>query len=181
MAMQWYVLHTLSSHENKVKKIIETQKEKWPDGSRIGQIKIPTLDMAELYHGKKRIVKKKFMPGYVFIELDIADDLIRRIRNVVGVMGFVGTDARPQMLTEEEMQSLFAEMGEAVSNDQQERVTSRIMFSEGETVKIIDGPFANFQGVIDEVNSEKGKVRVRVEIFGRSTPVELDYLQVGKI
>ncbi|MDH4200843.1 MAG: transcription termination/antitermination protein NusG [Spirochaetia bacterium] len=181
MAMKWYVLHTLSSHEAKVKKIIETQKDKWPDGIKVGQVKIPTLDMAELYHGKKRIVKKKFMPGYVFIELDITDELIYRIRNVVGVMGFVGTEAKPQVLTEEEIQSLFAEMGDAVTNANDEKVTPRILFAEGETVKIIDGPFANFQGVIDEVNVEKGKLRVKVEIFGRSTPVELDYLQVGKI
>lgn len=179
--MSWYVLHTLSSHESKVKKIIELQKEKWPEGSRIGQIKIPTLDMAELHHGKKRIVKKKFMPGYVFLEADLTDDLIHRIRNVVGVMGFVGAEAKPQVLTEEEMQSLFAEMGDAVSTATEEKVTPRMLFSEGETVKIIDGPFANFQGVIDEVNVEKGRLRVRVEIFGRSTPVELDYLQVGKI
>lgn len=181
MSMKWYVLHTLSSHEAKVKKIIEFQKLKWPDGQRIGQIKIPTLDMAELHNGKKRIVKKKFMPGYVFIELEITDELIHQIRNVVGVMGFVGTDAKPQVLTEEEMQSLFAEMGDAVSSASEEKVLPKILFSEGETVKIIDGPFANFQGVIDEVNIEKGKLRVRVEIFGRSTPVELDYLQVGKI
>ena len=181
MAMQWYVLHTLSSHEGKVKKIIETQKLKWDDGTSVGQIKIPTLDMAELHHGKKRIVKKKFMPGYVFIELDLTDDLMRKIRNISGVMGFVGTETTPQVLTEEEIQSLFAEMGDAVSETSDDRVAPRILFSEGETVKIIDGPFANFQGVIDEVNAEKGKVRVRVEIFGRSTPVELDYLQVGKI
>lgn len=181
MSMKWYVLHTLSSHEGKVKKIIETQKLKWADGANIGQIKIPTLDMAELYHGKKRIVKKKFMPGYVFIELDLTDDLMYKIRNIVGVMGFVGTDAKPQVLTEEEIQSLFAEMGDAVSNVSEEKVAPRILFVQGETVKIIDGPFANFQGIIDEVNVEKGKLRVRVEIFGRSTPVELDYLQVGKI
>jgi len=181
MAMHWYVIHTLSSHEMKVKKMIERQREKWADGANIGQIKIPTLDMAELHHGKKRIVKKKFMPGYVFIEIDLTDDLLQKVRNVSGVMGFVGTEAKPEVLTEEEMQSLFAEMGEAVNNSPDERVTSKILFAEGETVKIIDGPFANFQGVIDEVNAEKGKIRVRVEIFGRSTPVELDYLQVGKL
>jgi len=181
MAMHWYVLHTLSSHEGKVKKIIEAQKTKWPDGDRIGQIKIPTLDMAELHQGKKRIVKKKFMPGYVFIELDLTDELMRRIRDLQGVMGFVGADATPQVLTEEEIHSLFAEMGDALDTTSDDRVAPKILFSEGETVKIIDGPFANFQGVIDEVNAEKGKVRVRVEIFGRSTPVELDYLQVGKI
>ncbi len=178
MAMNWYVIHTLSSHEGKVKAIIEKEKEKWPEKDRIGDIKVPTLEMAELRGGKKRIVKKKFMPGYVFIELDMTDELFRKLRRVSGVMGFVGSETEPQVLTKEEMQNLFTEMGEVKTD---EKVAPRILFSEGETVKIIDGPFANFQGVIDEVNAEKGKVRVRVEIFGRSTPVELDYLQVGKI
>ncbi|MDH5720901.1 MAG: transcription termination/antitermination protein NusG [Spirochaetia bacterium] len=178
MELKWYVIHTLSSHEGKVKKLIEREKTRWEEKDRIGQIKIPTLEMAELRGGKKQVVKKKFMPGYLFIELAMTDELYRKVRAIPGVMGFVGTGNEPQILTEEEMQSLFAEMGELPA---EEKAAPRILFSEGETVRIIDGPFANFQGVIDEVNPEKGKVRVRVEIFGRSTPVELDYLQVGKI
>ncbi|MDH5717112.1 MAG: transcription termination/antitermination protein NusG [Spirochaetia bacterium] len=178
MEFKWYVIHTLSAHESKVKKLIEREKEKWEEKDRVGQIKIPTLEMAELRGGKKRIVKKKFMPGYLFLELDITDELYRKIRAIPGVMGFVGSGSSPQVLTEEEMQSLFAEMGEVTT---EEKVAPRILFSEGEIVKIIDGPFANFQGVIDEVSPEKGKLRVKVEIFGRSTPVELDYLQVGKL
>lgn len=177
MAFSWYVIHTLSSHEDKVKRLIDKAKASWPEGNRVGQVKVPVLEMAELRGGKKRIVKKKLMPGYVFIELDIDDELQRRIRSVPGVMGFVSAGTQPQVLTEEEMHSLFTEMGEVAT---EEKLAPRILFSVGETVKIIDGPFSNFQGVVDEVNPEKGKVRVRVEIFGRSTPVELDYLQVGK-
>ena len=178
MALNWYVIHTLSSHESKVKKLIEREGEKWSEKDKIGDIKVPTLEMAELRGGKKRIVKKKFMPGYVFIELDLNDELLTKIRNIPGVMRFVSSGAEPQILTKEEMQNLFTEMGEIKPD---EKVAPRILFSEGEKVKVIDGPFANFQGVIDEVNADKGKVRVRVEIFGRSTPVELDYLQVGKL
>ncbi|MCS6984532.1 MAG: transcription termination/antitermination protein NusG [Leptospiraceae bacterium] len=177
MALKWYVLHTLSAQEEKVKKLIEKNKKLWPEGARIGQVKIPTIEMAELRGGKKRIVKKKLMPGYVFVELDLDDELKRKVRSIPGVMGFVSAGKEPQVLTEQEMHSLFTEMGEAAS---EEKLAPRILFSVGETVKIIDGPFANFQGVVDEVNPEKGKIRVRVEIFGRSTPVELDYLQVGK-
>lgn len=178
MAMQWYVVTTLSSHEDKVKKLLERQKAKWPDGAKVGQIKIPLHEMAELRGGKKRIIKKKLMPGYVFIEAELTDELQHRIRALPGIMGFVSAGNDPQVLTEEEMHSLFTEMGPAVAEDKQ---NTRIFFSEGEIVKIIDGPFANFQGTIDDVNPEKGKVRVRVEIFGRATPVELDYLQVSKI
>ena len=178
MGMQWYVIHTLSSHEDKVRALIEQQKKRWSDGVKIGQIKVPTLEMAELRGGKKRVVRKKFMPGYVFIELDISDDLYRKIRNLPGVMGFITNGVEPQVLSEEEIQNLFTEMG---GIKQEEKTQRRILFTEGETIKILEGPFAKFQGVIDEVNNEKGKVKVRVEIFGRSTPVELDYLQVGKI
>ncbi|MFZ5627807.1 MAG: transcription termination/antitermination protein NusG [Spirochaetota bacterium] len=178
MAMHWYVVTTLSSHEDKVKKLLERQKDKWPDGAKVGQVKIPLHEMAELRGGKKRIVKKKLMPGYVFIEADLTDELQHRIRSLPGVMGFVSAGVEPQVLSEEEMHALFTEMGPAVAEEKQ---TTRIFFSEGEIVRIIDGPFANFQGTVDDVNPEKGKVRVRVEIFGRATPVELDYLQVSKI
>ncbi|MCB1145822.1 MAG: transcription termination/antitermination factor NusG [Leptospiraceae bacterium] len=177
MGYSWYVINTMSSHEDKVRKLIERSKEKWDDGALIGQVKVPTHEVAELRGGKKRVVRKKLMPGYVFLELDVSDEIIRKIRSIPGVMGFVSTGNDPQVMSDDEMQSLFTEMGEVAS---EEKSAPRILFSEGETVKIIDGPFANFNGIVDEVNHEKGKVRVKVEIFGRSTPVELDYLQVGK-
>ena len=178
MDMKWYVVHTLSSQEDKVKKLIEKEKLKWAEGNHIGQIKVPTLEMAEMRKGKKKIVKKKFMPGYVFMEMDMTDEIQRQIRSIPGVMGFVSSGVEPQVLSDEEIQNLFTEIGEI---KKEEKSTPRILFSEGETVKILEGPFANFQGTIDEVNAEKGKVKVRVEIFGRATPVELNYLQVGKL
>ena len=178
MAKQWYVIHTFSAQEDKVKKIIDKEKVKWPDHDHVGEVKVPTLEMAEMRGGKKKIVKKKFMPGYVFIELNMTEELLKKIRDLPGVTGFVSSGSEPQVLSEEEIQNLFTEMGEI---KKEEKAAPRILFITGETVKILEGPFANFHGTIDEVNSEKGKVKVRVEIFGRSTPVELDYLQVGKM
>lgn len=177
MNYQWYVIHTLSSHEDKVKKLIEKSKEKWSNGGKVGEVKLPLLEMAELRNNKKRIVKKKLMPGYLFVELDYDEDVVYKIRNLPGVMGFVSAGNEPQVMTEEEMQSLFTEIGDVPT---EEKVAPRILFSRGDIVKIIDGPFANFQGVVDGVDPEKGKLTVSVEIFNRSTPVELDYLQVGK-
>ena len=178
MAMRWYVIHTFSAHEDKVKRIIDKEKTRWPEQDHVGEVKVPTLEMAELRGGKKKIVKKKFMPGYVFIELDMTEELLRKVRDLPGVMGFVSSGSEPQVLSEEEIENLFTEIGEI---KKEEKSTPRILFTMGETVKILEGPFANFHGVIDEVNPEKGKVKVKVEIFGRSTPVELDYLQVGKM
>ena len=119
MAMQWYVVTTLSSHEDKVRKLIERQKGKWPDGAKVGQVKIPLHEMAELRGGKKRIVKKKLMPGYVFIEAELTDELQHRIRALPGIMGFVSAGTEPQVLSEEEMHSLFTEMGPAVADEKQ--------------------------------------------------------------
>lgn len=178
MSYQWYVVHTLSSHEDKVRKLIEISKKKWEDGDKVRQVKVPILEVAELRSGKKRIVKKKLMPGYVFLEMDMDDLIMAKIRGIPGIMGFVSAGTEPQVLSEEEMQSMFTEMGDEVVTE--EKMASRLLFEVGDTVTIIDGPFASFQGVVDEVHPDKGKVRVKVEIFGRSTPVELDYLQIGK-
>ncbi len=178
MTMQWYVIQTLFAHEDKVKRIIEQEKKRWPEKDQVGEVKVPTIDMAELRGGKKKIVKKKFIPGYVFVQMNLTEELLRKMRTLPGIMGFVSSGSKPQVLSEEEIRNLFAEIGGIKT---EEKSTSRILFTEGETVRILEGPFSNFQGVIDEVNSEKGKVKVLVEIFGRSTPVELDYLEVGRV
>ncbi len=178
MAYQWYVVSTLSSHEDKVRKLLENMKKKWADGDRLRQVKVPVLEVAELRSGKKRVVKKKLMPGYVFLEIDMDDEIMSRIRSTPGIMGFVSAGHEPKILTEEEMHSMFTEMGDEAATE--DKMASRLLFDVGDVVTIIDGPFANFSGVVDDVNPEKGKVRVKVEIFGRSTPVELDYLQIGK-
>ncbi len=176
--MDWYVVTTLSSHEDKVKKLLERQKTKWPDGAKVGQVKIPLHEVAELRGGKKRVIKKKLMPGYVFIEAELSDELQQRIRSLPGIMGFVSTGVDPQVLSEEEMHSLFTEIGPTTADDKQ---ATRILFNKGDIVRIVDGRFTGWQGTIDNVMPEKGKVVVMVEIFGNANPVELDYLQVTKI
>lgn len=179
MALKWYVLQVYSGHENKVKANIEKLVAQNNLAGRISQIEIPTMDVAEMKNGKKKISKKKIMPGYVLIEMDMDDDLQFMIQTLPSVSTFVGPKLKgPEALTLEEVKNLFAEMGDVQS---EEPVKPRLLFNVGDNLKIVDGPFANFSGVVDEIFPEKGRLRVKVEIFGRSTPVELDYLQVSKV
>jgi len=176
MALKWYVIRTYSGHENKVKANIEKMSRARNLGEKVGQINIPTMRVAEMRGGKKRVVEKKFMPGYILAELDMDDDVQFFIRSIPSVSGFVGSPD-PQALTEEEVANLMSTETSVSEEEQQPR--ARILFQVGETVKIVDGPFANFTGVVDEIMPDKGRLRVKVEIFGQSTPVELDYLQVA--
>ena len=178
MSNKWYVLQVYSGHENKVKSNIEKLIIQHNLQDKITQIKIPTMDVAEMKNGKKKITRKKLMPGYVLIEMEMDDDNQFLIQNLPSVSMFVGSKTKgPAALTPEEIKNMFSEMGDVES---EEPVKPRLLFNVGETLKIIDGPFANFTGIVDEIFPEKGRLRVKVEIFGRSTPVELDYLQVGK-
>ncbi len=182
MSLKWYVLRTYSGHEKKVKANIEkfVKSAEGMDGC-IGQINVPTIQVAEMKNGKKRVVEKKFMPGYIIAQLDLLrEDLIFRIQEIPSVSGFVGRPA-PQPLTEEEVRNLMQGDAslEGETEETQEGPVTRMLFQVGEQVKIVDGPFANFTGVIDEIMPEKAKLRVRVEIFGQATPVDLDYLQVA--
>lgn len=174
MALKWYVVRTYSGHENKVKnnleRIVKTQNLQ----DRIGQVNIPTIKVAEMKGGKKRVVEKKFMPGYILAELDLDNEIQYLVRNLPSVAGFVGSPD-PEALSEEEVRNLLA--GE--DSVEEEAQAARILFSVGERVKIVDGPFANFTGIVDEIMPDKGRLRVKVEIFGQATPVELDYLQVA--
>lgn len=175
MAKKWYVIRTYSGHENKVKAGIERMVKTKNLQDRVGQVNIPTIKVAEMTAaGKKRVVEKKFMPGYILAELDINDDIRLLISNLASVSGFVGSPD-PQALSDEEVRNLL-DGGDSVT---EETPKARILFQVGETVKIVDGPFANFTGVVDEILPEKGRLRVKVEIFGQATPVELDYLQVA--
>ncbi|HOO70452.1 MAG TPA: transcription termination/antitermination protein NusG [Spirochaetota bacterium] len=192
MAKEWYVIHTFSGHENKVKLALEKKIENETDPerqsrlqSKIKQVKIPTVEVPEVKDGKKRVKSKKFFPGYVLIEMDMDDETWSFVKNIPGVTNFVGAfgssfeTSKPKPLSRDEVNSLFDQMGEQKTK---EKVTSAVMdFSVGEHIKVIDGPFSNFSGVVEEVYPDKGRLRVKVEIFGRGTPVELDFLQVGKI
>ncbi|MCB1323952.1 MAG: transcription termination/antitermination factor NusG [Spirochaetales bacterium] len=175
MAFKWYVIRTYSGHENKVKTNLDKIVQSRGMQDRIGQVNIPTIKVAEMKNGKKRVVEKKFMPGYILAELALDDEIQYMISRLPSVAGFVGSP-EPEPLSEEEVRNLL--QGE-VSSEEEEAPVAHILFQLGERVKIVDGPFANFTGVVDEIFPDKGRLRVKVEIFGQATPVELDYLQVA--
>lgn len=180
MAKEWYVIHTFSGHENKVKLTLEKKMETLGLQCGIFQVKIPTFEVPELKGGKKRLKSKKFFPGYVLVEMEMNDDTWSVVKSVPGVTNFVGAfgTMKPKPLSRDEVSSLFDHLGEQKTR---EKVSAVMDFFIGEHIKVIDGPFSNFSGVVEEVYPDKGRLRVKVEIFGRGTPVELDFLQVGKI
>jgi len=180
MSKEWYVIHTFSGHENKVKLALEKKVENLGLQEVVNQVKIPTVEVTEVRDGKKRVKTKKFFPGYVLVEMVLNDDSWSVVRSIPGVTNFVGAFGvnKPKPLSRDEVNSLFDQMGEQKAR---EKVSAVMEFSVGEHIKVIDGPFNNFTGVVEEVFPEKGRLRVKVEIFGRGTPVELDFLQVGKI
>ncbi|MDR1175628.1 MAG: transcription termination/antitermination protein NusG [Treponema sp.] len=185
MAAGWYVLHTYSGYENKIEKTIRMMMDMGDiDKEIVRDIKIPSEDVVEVRDGEKRVQKRKFLPGYILIEMDLPEldwkTTCSRIRKIQGVTGFVGTpaDRRPNPLTGDEARAILQKSGE-IKGERPAR--ARQIFSSGEQVKIIDGPFESFTGTIEEVNQEKGKLKVIVGIFGRNTPVEVDLLQVEKL
>ena len=186
MAKSWYILHIYSGQENKVSLYIEKNLKERDFGHYIGEVRVPAEDIVELHNGKKKQVKKKFFPGYVLVEMDLPDErdewkkVCGAITQIAGVTGFVGGSAneKPTPITTEEAKNILQRMGEIKSS---ESMMPRVSYSLGESVKVVDGPFNNFNGVIEDINHEKGRVVVRVEIFGRSTPIELEFLQIESI
>ena len=185
MAKGWYILSVYTGYENKVERTIRMMIDLTELSADIVlDIKVPVEDVVEVKNGKKRTVTKKFLPGYIMLELDLPDigwkSTCSAIRRIQGVTAFVGTNLsqRPRPISNEEALSLLQKSGE-IKGDKPARMTQS--FSAGEQVKIIDGPFASFSGSIEEVNEEKGKLKVMVGIFGRATPVEVDLLQVEKM
>jgi transcriptional antiterminator NusG len=169
----WYVLHTYSGQENKVKSNIEHRAALEGFREKIRQIVIPHESVIEIKSGKKRTVTRTLMPGYVLIEMDYDNDTAAAITKIPGVSGFIGDGKNAFPLSEEEVQTMLE-----VADGTAERPKPEIRHRVGEQVKVIEGPFANFIGTIDEIDSERAKLRVMVSIFGRPTPVELDVLQV---
>ena len=178
MQKKWYVIQTLSSHEEKVRKIIEKERKRWSDSDSIGQLKIPTYkEVTKTSSGAKKEVLRKSIPGYVFIELDFTESIYSKLRSIPGVMGFViATGGEPQALSQEEIENIFVES----DNVKEDQTYSRISYLIGDTVEILEGSFTTFKGKIVDINHEKGKIKVEIEIFGRPTSVELDYTQVNK-
>ncbi|MDR2841890.1 MAG: transcription termination/antitermination protein NusG [Spirochaetaceae bacterium] len=185
MATAWYILHVYSGFETKIEKKVRLMISQGElDKAIVKDIKTPSEEVTEVKDGKKRTQTKKFFPGYMMIELDLPDDnwkaTNKAIRDINGVTGFVGTppDRKPKPLSGEEARVILQKTGE-IKGDKP--VRARQTFSEGEQVKIIDGPFESFTGTIEEINTEKNKLKVMVGIFGRNTPVEVDIIQVEKV
>lgn len=169
----WYVLHTYSGYENKVKKSIESRVESLDLGERVYEIVVPTQEEIEIRSGQRHTVQRKVFPGYVLVRMELDDETWYALRNTPGVTGFVSINNKPVPLGEREVQAIMTGMTA-------EAPKVKISFQLGDTVRIVDGPFADFRGEIDEINQEKGKIRVLVSFFGRETPVELDFLQAER-
>ena len=174
--MNWFIIHTYSGFENKVSESFKTRADAFGFAHRVGQILIPTEEVVEMRNGKKVTSKRLLYPGYVLVQMEMDDDLWHQVKNTPRVTGFVGGGGQPVPLTATEVNSILYRQTEAA-----ERPRPKLTYEKNETVRIIDGPFANFQGKVDEINSERNTLRVMVTIFGRSTPVELDFLQVEKM
>ncbi len=172
----WYVVHTYSGYENKVEANLRQRIKSMGMENKIFDIVIPTEEEVELREGQRRTVQRKIFPGYILVRMILDDESWQVVRNTPGVTGFVGSGNRPVPLSDEEVKAILSRMRRA-----EEERPIRIGFKKGETVRIIDGPFADFTGVVDEIYPEKGKVRVLVSIFGRETPLELDLLQVERL
>ncbi len=171
---KWYVIHTYSGYEKVVRDNLEQRLRSIGLGARVSAILIPTEDVMEVKGGKKQVFTKRSFPGYVFVKMEVDDDVWYAIRNTPKVSGFVG-GAKPSPLLDAEVDAILKQMKETA-----ERPQPKVLFEPGENVRIIDGPFSNFIGVVDHIYPEQGKLKVMVTIFGRSTPVELEFGQVEK-
>ena len=175
LSRQWYVIHTYSGFERKVKLNIEEQFGRSSLGEKFGEVIIPTEEVVEVRKGKKKVSSRKFFPGYILINVEMNQDIWYMIKNTPKVTGFLGGGGEPVPLSEGEVSLIMDQVkGEST------RPKPKFSFERGETVRVIEGPFLNFNGTVEDVNHDKGKVRVMVSIFGRATPVELEYTQVSK-
>jgi transcriptional antiterminator NusG len=173
---KWYIIHTYSGFENKVAESLKTRSEAFGFADKIGQVLIPTEEVVELRNGKKVTSKRLVYPGYVLVEMEMNDALWHEVKNTPRVTGFVGGGTVPVPLSADEVNSILYRQASSA-----ERPRPKMTFEKNDSVRIIDGPFANFSGKVDEVNPERGTLRVMVTIFGRATPVELEFLQVEKV
>ena len=176
MSKNWYVIHTYSGFEQKVRSSLIEQFGRSARKEDLGGIIIPVEDVIEVRKGKKKISSRKFFPGYVLINVEMSQDIWYMIKNTAKVTGFLGGGGNPVPLSEEEVRSVKGQISGETSQPRH-----KFSFEKGESVRVIDGPFVNFNGTVDEVNQDKGKVRVMVSIFGRATPVELEFPQVEAV
>ena len=171
---RWYVIHTYSGYEENVARNLRQRIESLDMQDRIFNVLVPTEKKIKIKNGKRKVVEEKIFPGYVLVEMIVTDDSWYVVRNTPNVTGFVGTGVTPTPVSDEEIKSLLKRAGE-------EEPTYRIDVKEGDAVKVVDGPFKNFDGKVAEVDEARGKIKVFVSLFGRETPVELDFLQIKKL
>ncbi len=176
MAKLWYIVHTYSGFEHKVKVALQERIKSTSKEDVIDQILVPTENVVELVKGKRKTSSRKFYPGYILVHMELDDDTWHLVRHTPKVTGFLGGIDRPIPLTEEEAQAIINQMEAGT-----QKPRPKYQLEKGDEIRVVDGPFTNFAGVVDEVVPEKGKVRVLVSIFGRSTPVELDFVQVSRV
>ena len=173
---KWYILHAYSGFERKVRESIESRVQAFGLKERVGRVMIPTEPVTEIINGKKRTVERVFLPGYVLVEMELDNNLWHVLKDTPKVTGFLGTGDKPVALSEEEVSSILFR-----SETAKDKPRLKIKFEKSEQVRITDGPFANFNGVVDEINEDRETLKVMVTIFGRSTPVELEFGKVEKI
>jgi transcriptional antiterminator NusG len=173
---KWYIIHAYSGFERKVRESLESRIMAFGLQNRIGRIMIPTEPVTELRNGKKYTIERVFLPGYVLVEMDLDNDLWHVIKNTPRVTGFLGTGDNPVALSEQEVSSILFR-----SDVSKDKPSMKIKFDKGEQVRINEGPFANFTGAVDDINEDKQTLKVMVSIFGRSTPVEIEFSKVDKV
>lgn len=173
MGKKWYVAHTYSGHEQKAKKYLENQAALSGLSDKIGRILVPTETIVEMKQGKRTTSVKKFLPSYILIEMELCKETQHLVANTPGVTSFVGSKGKPVPLRESEIKRILSQVEKGITRDYES-----VPFKNGDQVKVIDGPFTDFSGFVSEVNIERKKLKVLVSIFGRPTPVELDFLQV---
>jgi len=176
MALQWYVVHAYSNYEHKVKSSLEERIKRFGLDDKFGEILVPTEEVVEMREGQKRRSERKFFPGYVLVQMEMDDETWHLVKEVPKVLGFIGGSSdRPAAISEREANAILNRVQEGV-----DKPRPKVLFEPGEVVRVTDGPFNDFNGVVEQVNYDKNKVRVAVQILGRSTPVELDFGQVEK-
>jgi len=176
LELKWYIVHTYSGFEHKVKKSLEERIKTIGQDEYFGKVIVPTEQVIELKKGQKKTSSRKFYPGYILVQMALNDETWHTVRSTAKVTGFVGGEVKPTPIPEQEAERIIHLMEEGVSKPK-----PKFRFEEGDEVRVIDGPFSNFQGIVEEIKPDKEKLRVLITIFGRATPVELDFIQVNKI
>jgi transcriptional antiterminator NusG len=174
--LRWYIVHTYSGFEHKVKANLEERIKTLNQQDLFGNILVPTEQVVELKKGKKKTSSRKFYPGYIMVQMALNEETWHTVKNTAKVTGFLGGGSRPIPVPDEEADRIIRQMEDGISKPK-----PRYSFEEGDEIRVVDGPFSNFQGTVEEVKHDKEKVKVLITIFGRATPVELDFIQVSKI